>query len=923
MKVVVVESPAKAKTIEKYLGPGHKVLASFGHVRDLPPKDGSVEPDKDFTMHYEMSGRGSESVRAIAGALKDADTLILATDPDREGEAISWHVLEALNNRKAIKGKTVKRVVFNEITKTAVLDAMAQPRDIDMDLVNAQQARRALDYLVGFTLSPVLWRKLPSAKSAGRVQSVALRLICERETEIEAFKPREYWTISAEFLNGDGQKVAARLAELGGRKLDKFDLASEAAAKEAVAKLQDLRYAVADIQIKPAKRHPAPPFTTSTLQQEAARKLGFSAQMTMQIAQRLDEGVDIGGETVGLISYMRTDGVSMADEAIRAARDVIAEDYGRDAVPQSWRVYKSKQKNAQEAHEAIRPTDFRRRPRAVARYLDDAQLKLYELIWVRALASQMESAELERTTIDITDDKKTGVFRATGTVVLSPGFLQLYEEGVDDKSADEEDGARLPKLTVGDALKKERITPEQHFTEPPPRYSEASLVRKLEELGIGRPSTYAAILEVLKARNYVRLENKRFQPEDAGWLAYAFLVCFFEQYFAYSFTASLEEKLDEIAEHKLDWKKVLQDFWQDFSLHDAGADPRPSSVKDAVARIDDKMGRRGEVLEAINRLLEPHFFPPREDGKNPRLCPACSKGQLSIKAGRTGAFIGCSDYPECSYTRPLSAGGNGHGEIAISGPQELGIDPQSGLPVTLRQGPFGPYVQLGEAEGEGKAKTKPKRASLPKGVTIEDVTLEMALKLLSLPRVVGLHPDTGKEIVAGLGRFGPYLLHDGAYTKLKDPIEAIEIGINHAVEKIAEADSRRKGPRQKAELKVLREVGKHPDDGEPINVIDGRYGPYLKHGATNAPLPRGVEVDDVTLEMAVAAIAARAKKGGGKKKAAVPKSAPKKAAAAAKSGGAEAEAKPKKAAAKKPAAKKAAAKKAPAKKATARKSAAA
>lgn len=886
MKVVVVESPAKAKTIEKYLGPGHTVLASFGHVRDLPAKDGSVEPDKDFEMHYEMSGRGSESIRAIAGALKDADTLILATDPDREGEAISWHVLEALNNRKVVKGKTVRRVVFNEITKSAVLDAMAQPRDIDMDLVNAQQARRALDYLVGFTLSPVLWRKLPSAKSAGRVQSVALRLICERETEIEAFRAREYWTIGADFRTPQNQTVSARLVELGGKKLDKFDINTEAAAKAAVARLQGLDYFVTDVSIKPAKRHPAPPFTTSTLQQEAARKLGFSAQMTMQIAQRLYEGVTIGGETTGLISYMRTDGVSMADEAIRAARDVIAEDFGRDAVPESWRVYKTKQKNAQEAHEAIRPTDFRRRPKAVARYLDDVQLKLYELIWVRALASQMESAELERTTVDIADKKNTGAFRVTGTVVLSPGFLKLYEEGVDDKTADDEEGARLPKMNVGEAMKEEGVKPEQHFTEPPPRYSEASLVRKLEELGIGRPSTYAAILEVLKARSYVKLENKRFQPEDAGWLAYAFLVCFFEQYFAYSFTAGLEEKLDEIAEHKLDWKKVLEDFWQDFSLHDPKEGTTAVSVKDAVTRIDEKMGRRGEVLDAINALLEHHFFPPREDGKSARLCPACNKGQLAIKAGRTGAFIGCSDYPECSYTRPLSAG-NGHGDIAISGPQELGADPATGQMITLRQGPFGPYVQLGEAEGEGKAKTKPKRASLPKGVTIEDVTLEMALKLLALPRVVGLHPDTGKEILAGLGRFGPYLLHDGAYTKLKDAMEALEIGINHAVQKIAEADARRKGPRQRAQLTVLREVGKHPDDDEPIQVIDGRYGPYLKHGATNAPLPKGVETDAVTMQQAIEAIAARAKKGGGKgKKKAAPKAkkaaAPKKAAAAEK-----------------------------------------
>ncbi len=916
MKVVVVESPAKAKTIEKYLGPGHRVLASFGHVRDLPAKDGSVEPDKDFVMHYEMSGRGTESMRAIATALKDADSLILATDPDREGEAISWHVLEALEAKKAVKGKSVSRVVFNEITKTAVTEAMRNPRDIDMDLVNAQQARRALDYLVGFTLSPVMWRKLPAAKSAGRVQSVALRLICERETEIEAFRAREYWTISAEFLNAGGQKVSSRLFELGGKKLDKFDLDNGEKAHAAVARLKDLAYSVADVSIKPARRNPYPPFTTSTLQQEAARKLGFSAQFTMQLAQRLYEGVDIGGETTGLITYMRTDGVSMADEAIRSARDVIAEDFGREAVPQSWRVYKSKQKNAQEAHEAIRPTDFRRRPRAVSRYLDDAQLKLYDLIWTRALASQMESAELERTSIDIKDGANTGTFRATGTVVLSPGFLKLYEEGVDDKSSDDEEGARLPKLNIGDKLNTQDVKPDQHFTEPPPRFSEASLVRKLEELGIGRPSTYAAILEVLRARSYVKMEAKRFMPEDAGWLAFAFLVSFFDQYFAYDFTANLEEKLDEIAEHKLDWKKVLEDFWRDFSQ---GSDDH-TSVKDAITRIDEKMGRRGEVLDAINVMLEHHFFPAREDGRNPRLCPACNKGALGIKAGRTGAFIGCSDYPECRYTRPLSAG-NGD-EMALSGPQELGTD-ENGVPVTLRQGPFGPYVQLGEAEGEGKAKTKPKRASLPKALQSEEISLQLALKLLALPRVVGLHPETQKEILAGLGRFGPYLLHDGKYAKLKDAIEALEIGINHAVEKIAAAAARGPG-RKRPEPKPLRTIGAHPEDGEPVNVIDGRYGPYLKHGDTNAPVPRGEDHTTLSLEAAIAAIAARAKSGKGKKGSAR-KAAPKKAAAKAAPKAAAGEAKaaaPKKAAPKKAAPKKATAKKAAPKKAAAKKDAA-
>jgi len=901
MKVVVVESPAKAKTIEKYLGPGHRVLASFGHVRDLPAKDGSVEPDKDFAMHYEMSGRGTESMRAIASALKEADSLILATDPDREGEAISWHVLEALEAKKAVKGKSVSRVVFNEITKSAVTEAMRNPRAIDMDLVNAQQARRALDYLVGFTLSPVMWRKLPAAKSAGRVQSVALRAICERETDIEAFRAREYWTIGADFLNVGGQKVAARLFEFEGRKLDKFDLNNAEKAHAAVAKLKGLAYSVADVSIKPARRNPAPPFTTSTLQQEAARKLGFSAQFTMQLAQRLYEGVDIGGETTGLITYMRTDGVSMADEAIRAARDVIAEDFGREAVPQSWRVYKSKQKNAQEAHEAIRPTDFRRRPRAMARHLDEAQLKLYELVWTRALASQMESAELERTTIDIKDAGNTGTFRATGTVVLSPGFLKLYEEGIDDKTGDDEEGARLPKLNVGDKLNTQDVKPDQHFTEPPPRFSEASLVRKLEELGIGRPSTYAAILEVLRARSYVRMEAKRFVPEDAGWLAFAFLVSFFDHYFAYDFTANLEEKLDEIAEHKLDWKKVLEEFWRDFSQ----GDDDHVSVKNAITRIDETMGRRGEVLDAINKMLANHFFPAREDGSDPRLCPACSKGALGIKAGRSGAFIGCSDYPECRYTRPLAAG-NGNGDMALSGPQELGTD-EHGVAVTLRQGPFGPYVQLGEAEGEGKAKTKPKRASLPKGLPAEEVTLELALKLLALPRVVGLHPETQKEILAGLGRFGPYLLHDGKYAKLKDAMEALDIGINHAVEKIAAAAARGPG-RKRPEPKALRVIGVHPEDGESVNVIDGRYGPYLKHGATNAPIPRGEDHEIISLEAAIAALAVRAKRGGKKGKPAAKKAAaPKKEAAPKKAPAAKKAAEPKKPAAKKKAAAKKAA----------------
>jgi DNA topoisomerase I len=873
MDVVIVESPAKAKTINKYLGRGFVVLPSYGHVRDLPSKEGSVEPDKDFAMHYATEARSFKHMKAIASAIKGAKRLFLATDPDREGEAISWHVLESLQGKPGLKDLEVKRVVFHEITKTAVLEAMKHPRDLDLDLVNAQQARRALDYLVGFTLSPVLWRKLPGARSAGRVQSVALRLVCEREMEIEVFIPREYWSVDADLTGPDGSPLTAHLIELDGKKLDKFDLNDGAKAEAAAARITAARLAVRSVEAKPGKRHPAPPFTTSTLQQEAARKLGFSAQQTMSLAQRLYEGAEINGEMLGLITYMRTDGVQMANEAIRGARDVMAADFGADFVPSSFRVYTAKTRNAQEAHEAIRPTDFALRPGIVARQIEPAQARLYELIWKRAMASQMENADIERTAIDIADERKSLLLRATGTVITFPGFLKLYEEGHDENGSGDGDG-RLPKLNAGDALQRVAVKPEQHFTQPPPRFSEASLVKRLEELGIGRPSTYASILGVLRERNYVRMDRNRFIPEDKGRLVTAFLDDFFEKYFAYDFTANLEDQLDEIAERRLNWKEVLRDFWISFSR----ATSSLVSVKEAVQILDKTIGSRSAVIDAIDATLGPHFFPPQASGADPRACAACGSGRLGIKLGRNGPFVGCSNYPTCGFTRPLSVNGHDEGADAngqvLDGPKDLGVDPVTGLKVTLRAGPYGPYVQLGEtppraprskkrgkaAAAEAAATPKPKRASLPKGTTFDDVTLQLALRLLALPREVGLHPVTRIPIRAGIGRFGPYLEHDKKYARLSSAQDALDIGLNHAVELVDKAAE--KGPGKRRGPSPLRAVGNHPDDGKPIEVMAGRYGPYIRHGKINAPIPKDSAPETIGIDAAVAALAAKAAKGG-------------------------------------------------------------
>ena len=840
MKIVIVESPAKAKTVNKYLGPGYRVLASYGHVRDLPSKNGSVLPDKDFEMHWDVEPKAAKRLDEIAKAVKGANKLILATDPDREGEAISWHVLQVLDRKKALTGVPVERVVFNAVTKEAVLHAMHHPRTIDGPLVNAYLARRALDYLVGFTLSPVLWRKLPGARSAGRVQSVALRLVCDRELEIEQFKPREYWTIIAELATGKNETFQTRLFSADGKKLEKFDIADTATAERLKAALKGGRFIVANIESKSQRRNPAAPFTTSTLQQEASRKLGFSPRQTMQLAQRLYEGVDLGGEAEGLITYMRTDGVQIVPEAIAAVRRLVTKLHGQRYVPSSPREYETKAKNAQEAHEAIRPTDFNKDPDSVSRYLDDDAARLYRLIWLRTLASQASSAEIERTTVDIDvtgkDGKHYGV-RATGSVIRFDGFLKIYEEGIDDAIG--EDGA-LPALSKGAALDPRNIEAKQHFTEPPPRYTEATLIKKMEELGIGRPSTYATTLNVLRDREYVRLDKRRLYPEDKGRLVTAFLESFFRRYVEYDFTADLEEKLDLISVGKLEWKDVLRDFWREF-----------------IAAVND-IGelRIAQVLEALNELLGPHIFPEPQDGGDPRACPSCGNGRLSLKVGRFGAFIGCSNYPECRYTRQI-ADTNGEKASLAGEAKVLGTDPETGFEVTLRTGRFGPYVQLGDGSGE----EKPKRASIPKGTDPEHIDLSRALALLALPREVGLHPETGKPILAGFGRYGPYVQHDGKYASLSAPEEVFEIGINRAVSLLAEKAANRR-PRASS---VVKELGEHPEGGGKVQVLSGRYGPYVKHGKVNATLPKDRDPDQVSLQEAVELIAGKSAKGPAKK----------------------------------------------------------
>jgi len=846
MNIVIVESPAKAKTINKYLGSDYKVLASFGHVRDLPAKDGSVRPEEDFAMSWDMDSASAKRLNEIARLVKSADALILATDPDREGEAISWHVLDVLRQKKVLKDKKISRVVFNAITRKSVLDAMAAPRQIDEALVDAYLARRALDYLFGFNLSPVLWRKLPGARSAGRVQSVALRLICDREGEIERFVREDYWSILAHLLTPRGESFSARLTSFEGKKIGRLDIKSAEQAQDIRAMLEGATLNLDKVEAKPVKRSPGPPFTTSTLQQAASTRLGFSASRTMQIAQRLYEGVDIGGETVGLITYMRTDGVQIAPEAIAQARTAIASHFGDNYVPEKPRFYTSKAKNAQEAHEAIRPTDFERSPQAMRPHLELDQYRIYELVWQRAIASQMAAADIERTTADIAakQGERIASLRASGSVIRFDGFLAAYapvgEENKPQQEAEDETDSRLPIMKAGENVQRHDIEVSAHTTEPPPRFSEASLIKRLEELGIGRPSTYASTLATLENRDYITIDKRKLIPEAKGRVVTQFLQNFFDRYVEYDFTADLEEKLDLISDGKLAWKELLRDFWQ--------------QLQGNIDNIKDL--RVTEVLDVLNEGLAAIAFPAREDGGDPRSCPQCNVGQLSLKLGRYGAFVGCSNYPECKFTRQLGQ----EGEEADGGrsdePQSLGQDPQTGEEITLRSGRFGPYVQRGEGKGA-------KRASLPKGWKMEKMDFDKAIALLSLPREIGLHPETGKMMSAGIGRYGPYITHAGTYANLAEIEEVFEVGINRAVTLLAEKAAQ--GGRGRAAPAALATLGDHPDGGT-VTVRDGRYGPYINWGKINATLPKDKDPAGITFEEALALIAAKAEKTGTSKK---------------------------------------------------------
>jgi DNA topoisomerase I len=833
MAVVVVESPAKAKTINKYLGAGFTVLASFGHVRDLPAKDGSVDPENDFDMTWEVAADSRKHLKAISEALKTDNDLILATDPDREGEAISWHLIEALAKSRAIRADTpIKRVVFNAITKTAVTEAMKAPRQVDMELVRAYLARRALDYLVGFNLSPVLWRKLPGARSAGRVQSVCLRLIVDREMEIEAFRAQEYWTIAAHLNTAAGAPFEARLVTWEGAKLEKFSITDAATAARAQAAVEARKLVVQSVEARPATRNPSAPFMTSTLQQEASRKFGMGAKQCMSAAQRLYEA--------GHITYMRTDGIDMAPEAVMAARDEIKRRFGADYVPKSPRMYKNKAKNAQEAHECIRPTDMGADTEKL-RLSDADQRRLYDLIWKRTIACQMEAARLERTTAEISSaDGQVGL-RATGQVVTFDGFMRVYEEGRDDDEG--EDGKRLPALAAGEATPQRAVEAEQHFTQPPPRFTEATLVKRMEELGIGRPSTYASIVTTIQDRGYVRKDKNRLIPEDKGRLVTAFLSNFFQRYVGDDFTAQMEAQLDDISAGERDYKDVLHGFWRDFSAALAGT---------ADLRIT-------EVLEKIDEAMAPGLYPARADGGDPRQCPTCGAGRLHLKTARSGgAFIGCSAYPDCRYTRPLSVL---EGEGGLSGEGRL-LGHEGGDPISLRAGRFGPYVQRGEATAEAP---KPPRASLPKGWSPDSMDLERGLQLLALPRPIGTHPDDGAMVEAGIGRYGPYVKHNSTYANLPEVDEVFTIGMNRAVQVLAEKAARG-GRGRGATVAPLRELGEHPSGGA-VAVMAGRYGPYVKWDKVNATLPKDIAPEEVTLDQALELIAAKAPKGKAKPKA--------------------------------------------------------
>ena len=822
MPVVVVESPAKAKTINKYLGDDFKVVASYGHVRDLPAKDGSVDPEQGFDMKWEIGNDSRKHIKAISDALKKDNSLILATDPDREGEAISWHLLETLLKSKVINKDTpVRRVVFYAITKKAVGDAMQNPRNLDSPLVEAYLARRALDYLVGFKLSPVLWRKLPGSRSAGRVQSVCLRLIVEREMEIEVFNSTEYWSVKTSLLSFHGKNFEARLIILKGQKLGKYDLKDAAQADIAVKAISDNDFKIVSVDSKPSPRNPYAPFMTSTLQQEASRKFGFGARKTMSLAQKLYEA--------GHITYMRTDGIDMAQEAIEATRSTILALYGGEYLPKKPRIYKNRTRNAQEAHECIRPTNPSNRA-CKLNLLEADQRKLYDLIWKRTIACQMESAKLERTRVNISSADESIVMRASGQIIKFEGFLKVYDEGKDDSKV-EENTNNLPPLSEGEKVEKISIIPEQHFTQPPARYTEATLVKRMEELGIGRPSTYASIVTTIQDREYVKKEQNRLIPEDKGRIVTIFLLNFFKRYIEYDFTAGLEDQLDHISAGELGYKDVLGSFWKDFST---------SIEKTSELRIK-------EVLDVLDEALAPQLYPPRKDGGNPRICPLCGEGQLHLKTSRSGGFVGCGNYPECRYTRQI------RGEQENTSEKILGL--QGDDEILLRSGRYGPYVQRGHATENNP---KPPTTSLPKGWSSGDLNLAKAIQLLSLPRQIGTHPEDGEPVEAGIGRYGPFVRHGKLYANLKDAEEVFAIGMNKAIEELTNRKNSNKN-RVKKIAQPLKELGQHPVEGGEINVMDGRYGPYIKFGKINVTLPKNVEPKAVELEMAVSLITEKLK----------------------------------------------------------------
>lgn len=836
MQLVIVESPAKAKTINKYLGNDYKVIASYGHIRDLPSKDGSVRPQEDFAMTYEVNSKSAKHVKAMIDALKQSDAIILATDPDREGEAISWHIVEALREKKALKKNIeIKRVVFNEITRKAVTTAMTKPRAIDMNLVNAQQARRALDYLVGFTLSPVLWRKLPGSRSAGRVQSVALRLICEREAEIETFISREYWDIRGRFTLENNPDIAfeANLTHVKGQKLEKFTITNEQQAKEIQALIESETYKVESVEKKQLNRHPYAPFTTSSLQQEASRKLGFSTSYTMQLAQKLYEGAEVDGETVGLITYMRTDGVQVSEEAVAMTRQQIESQFGKNYVPEKAREYKTKAKNAQEAHEAIRPTDMKRTPERLKKELDKDMWRLYELIWKRMMASQMASMILDQLIVVMANNDKQVLWKAVGSVIKFPGFAALYLEDKDDH--EEEENAQLPPLQEKQSLNLVHSLPKQHFTEPPPRYGEASLVKKMEELGIGRPSTYATIISVLQDRGYVRLEKKRFHPEERGRLVTAFLTGFFKRYVEYDFTAELEDQLDHISAGDSEWKEILRQFWETF--HHTAEEVKKREIV--------------EILEVLNELLKDHIFPQDAEGNRHYDCPECKEGRLSLKLGKFGAFIACSNYPECRYTKPIETAANEEGEASSQeneiGDRLIGKHPFSQNEIWLKKGPYGWYVQEGEVVKGSK--TKPKRVAIAKHLNPHDITLDQATELLSLPRTIGIHPETGKEVTAGIGRFGPFVHHEKVFASIPADEHVLSIGMNRAMALLAEKEAN-----SKASGGAARLLGNHPETGAELALYKGKFGPYLKYDSQNFKLPKGASIEQFTLEEALSLV---------------------------------------------------------------------